>query len=402
MRAGKARASCLTHCRSGRLDKAMRGESAVKSRFVPVIQLSEVTKSFGVRTLLDRVTWQIGDGDRVGLCGPNGAGKTTLLKMLGGPRRARRGRDCQAGGPDHRLPAPGRPDPCRPHRVRGGGQRVPAPARHEGGDDRHRAPAGGPLAARGGARRPAVAVRGPSGPVPPRRRLQHGFAHRHGAARAGVQPRRRRPPRRDVLGRLADAHRAGEAAAGPAKPAAAGRAHQSPRSRRAQLARGIPGGLPLRRHPGFARPLFPGRGRDPHHRPQPARADRLRGQLHEVRRPAGRHAGAAAAGQARAGRGSGAREDVHRPLPLPGHQGGPGAEPDQAARKGGAHRGAARAEAHPLHVSHLPEERSDGARTVGRAQGLRIADGVRARQPAHRAGRSHRARGSRTAPASRR
>ena len=49
-----------------------------------MIQLAEVTKAFGVRTLLDRVTWQIGDGDRVGLCGPNGAGKTTLLKMLGG------------------------------------------------------------------------------------------------------------------------------------------------------------------------------------------------------------------------------------------------------------------------------------------------------------------------------
>ena len=34
--------------------------------------------------LFDRVTWQIGDGERVGLCGPNGAGKTTLLKMLAG------------------------------------------------------------------------------------------------------------------------------------------------------------------------------------------------------------------------------------------------------------------------------------------------------------------------------
>ena len=32
--------------------------------------------------LLDRVTWQIDDGERVGLCGPNGAGKTTLLRML--------------------------------------------------------------------------------------------------------------------------------------------------------------------------------------------------------------------------------------------------------------------------------------------------------------------------------
>ena len=47
-----------------------------------MIQLSELTKSFGDRVLLDRVTWQIGDGDRVGLCGPNGSGKTTLLKML--------------------------------------------------------------------------------------------------------------------------------------------------------------------------------------------------------------------------------------------------------------------------------------------------------------------------------
>jgi ATP-binding cassette subfamily F protein 3 len=47
-----------------------------------VIQLSDLTKSFGDRILLDHVTWQISDGDRVGLCGPNGAGKTTLLKML--------------------------------------------------------------------------------------------------------------------------------------------------------------------------------------------------------------------------------------------------------------------------------------------------------------------------------
>ena len=49
-----------------------------------MIQLSDLTKSFGDRVLLDHVTWQIDDGDRVGLCGPNGAGKTTLLKMLAG------------------------------------------------------------------------------------------------------------------------------------------------------------------------------------------------------------------------------------------------------------------------------------------------------------------------------
>jgi ATP-binding cassette, subfamily F, member 3 len=49
-----------------------------------VIQLSALSKSFGDRVLLDAVTWQIDDGDRVGLSGPNGAGKTTMLKMLAG------------------------------------------------------------------------------------------------------------------------------------------------------------------------------------------------------------------------------------------------------------------------------------------------------------------------------
>jgi ATP-binding cassette subfamily F protein 3 len=49
-----------------------------------VIQLSELTKSFGDRVLFDHVTWQITDRERVGLCGPNGAGKTTLLRMMAG------------------------------------------------------------------------------------------------------------------------------------------------------------------------------------------------------------------------------------------------------------------------------------------------------------------------------
>src|SRR5688500_8650811 len=49
-----------------------------------MIQLQSLTKSFGERVLLDQVTWQVGDHDRVGLCGPNGAGKTTLLRLLAG------------------------------------------------------------------------------------------------------------------------------------------------------------------------------------------------------------------------------------------------------------------------------------------------------------------------------
>jgi ATP-binding cassette subfamily F protein 3 len=49
-----------------------------------MIQLSGLTKAFGDRVLLDGVSWQIDDRERVGLAGPNGAGKTTLLKMLAG------------------------------------------------------------------------------------------------------------------------------------------------------------------------------------------------------------------------------------------------------------------------------------------------------------------------------
>src|SRR5205807_5275418 len=49
-----------------------------------MIQLQDLTKAFGDRVLLDHVTWQITDGERVGLCGPNGAGKTTLLRMMAG------------------------------------------------------------------------------------------------------------------------------------------------------------------------------------------------------------------------------------------------------------------------------------------------------------------------------
>ncbi|HBO90194.1 MAG TPA: ABC transporter ATP-binding protein [Acidobacteria bacterium] len=57
-----------------------------------MIQLSSVTKAFGNQVLLERVSWQISVGERVGLCGPNGAGKTTLLRMLVGFEQPDEGR----------------------------------------------------------------------------------------------------------------------------------------------------------------------------------------------------------------------------------------------------------------------------------------------------------------------
>ena len=58
--------------------------AATSAALSHVIQLSNLSKSFGDRVLLDNVTWQIDDRERVGLSGPNGAGKTTLLKILAG------------------------------------------------------------------------------------------------------------------------------------------------------------------------------------------------------------------------------------------------------------------------------------------------------------------------------
>lgn len=49
-----------------------------------LLALNNVTFSFGARTMLDEVNWQIGEGERIGLIGPNGAGKSTLLRLIMG------------------------------------------------------------------------------------------------------------------------------------------------------------------------------------------------------------------------------------------------------------------------------------------------------------------------------
>jgi ATP-binding cassette subfamily F protein uup len=49
-----------------------------------VLELEDVSLDLGERTLLDRVTWRLGPGDRVGVVGVNGAGKTSLLRVLEG------------------------------------------------------------------------------------------------------------------------------------------------------------------------------------------------------------------------------------------------------------------------------------------------------------------------------
>jgi len=57
-----------------------------------VAKLTEVSKSFDGRTVIDNVSLRIGRGERIGVVGPNGSGKTTLLKLIMGTLDADEGR----------------------------------------------------------------------------------------------------------------------------------------------------------------------------------------------------------------------------------------------------------------------------------------------------------------------
>jgi ATP-binding cassette subfamily F protein uup len=57
-----------------------------------VYELHDVTLRVGDRDLVDRLTWDIGPGDRVAVVGVNGAGKTSLLRLLAGQLKPVAGR----------------------------------------------------------------------------------------------------------------------------------------------------------------------------------------------------------------------------------------------------------------------------------------------------------------------
>jgi len=51
-----------------------------------LINVSAISKTFGISPLFENITLNINEGDRLGLIGPNGAGKSTLLEILTGRR----------------------------------------------------------------------------------------------------------------------------------------------------------------------------------------------------------------------------------------------------------------------------------------------------------------------------
>ncbi len=57
-----------------------------------VIDLHDASVAVGDRVLLDRVTWHLAPGERIGVVGVNGAGKSTLLRVLSGDQPLDSGR----------------------------------------------------------------------------------------------------------------------------------------------------------------------------------------------------------------------------------------------------------------------------------------------------------------------
>jgi ATP-binding cassette subfamily F protein 3 len=67
-----------------------------------MLQVSNISKSYGDVTVLENVSFILNPGDRLGLIGPNGCGKTTLLRVIAGQEQPDGG-SVQLAPPDLRL-----------------------------------------------------------------------------------------------------------------------------------------------------------------------------------------------------------------------------------------------------------------------------------------------------------
>jgi ABC-2 type transport system ATP-binding protein len=51
---------------------------------MPILSLEGLSKRYGPRLAVDRVSFEVGDGEVMGLLGPNGSGKSTILRVVTG------------------------------------------------------------------------------------------------------------------------------------------------------------------------------------------------------------------------------------------------------------------------------------------------------------------------------
>lgn len=68
----------------------------------PLVDITELARSFGGRTVIDRLTMRLDPGMMIGLVGANGGGKTTSLRMIAGLLAPDRGNGTVLGVPVER------------------------------------------------------------------------------------------------------------------------------------------------------------------------------------------------------------------------------------------------------------------------------------------------------------
>ncbi len=88
----------------------------------PILELREVSKSFGRLQVLTNLSFSLREGEALGVLGPNGAGKTTMLNLISGDLRVGSGQILLRGGDITREPAP-----VRCHRGIGRTYQIPRP-----------------------------------------------------------------------------------------------------------------------------------------------------------------------------------------------------------------------------------------------------------------------------------
>ncbi|HNV69424.1 MAG TPA: ABC-F family ATP-binding cassette domain-containing protein [Candidatus Ozemobacteraceae bacterium] len=78
------RATALISAPRDRPERELEMSSASSRLGNKIIELTNLTKTYGNRTIIDRFSYRLKHGDRIGIIGPNGSGKTTLLEMVAG------------------------------------------------------------------------------------------------------------------------------------------------------------------------------------------------------------------------------------------------------------------------------------------------------------------------------
>jgi branched-chain amino acid transport system ATP-binding protein len=84
--------------------------AAKEAALAAILELQQVSKSYGAVTVADSQSWSLAEGEALGVIGPNGAGKTSMFNLVTGTVAPNSGRVIFAGQDVTRLSAANR---CR-------------------------------------------------------------------------------------------------------------------------------------------------------------------------------------------------------------------------------------------------------------------------------------------------